>query len=296
VKIVKLPGDMETDTILEKLSKGEFDYTIADENLADIHIAFYENLEKGGAVSGDRELAWAVRPGDTQLRDQINGLLRELKKQPLFNVLKKKYFQATRSFKKSKTDKFYAAETGTLSQYDALIRKHARRHGVDWRLVAAQIYQESHFDLTKRSWVGALGLFQIMPKTAKQLGIKDPHHPEQSIAGGLKYMKQLMKHYKDVPDDVERYRFAMAAYNAGFGHVDDARKLARQHREDDKHWRTVAKWLLKLSKREWFSKVRFGFCRGFEPVDYVRHIDERYAGYAQLVPLEKPEWADAKVD
>jgi membrane-bound lytic murein transglycosylase F len=155
--------------------------------------------------------------------------------------------------------------------------------------VAAQIYQESHFDVTKKSWVGAIGLFQIMPRTARGLGIKDPTDPEQSIRGGLKYMKQLMSHYTDISDDVERYRFAMAAYNTGFGHVDDARKLCKAAGEDHTSWRAVAKWLLRLSKRDYFKKTRFGFCRGFEPVDYVRHIDERYAGYAQLVPLKKAE-------
>jgi membrane-bound lytic murein transglycosylase F len=291
IQIILLPGDTETDTILEKLSKGELQYTVADENLTDIHVAFYENIVKGLAVSEERDLAWAVRPGDVKLRDQINGMLREVRRQPLFNVLKRKYFEATRNFKKERKDKFYASETGTLSQYDRLIQKHAEQHGFDWRLVAAQIYQESRFELKKKSWMGALGLFQIMPKTAKQLGIKDPHDPEQSIKGGLKYMRQLMAHYKDVPDDVERYRFAMAAYNSGFGHVDDARKLAREAGEDPLKWRTVANWLLRLSKREHYKKTRFGYCRGFEPVDYVRHIDERYAGYAQLVPLKKPQSA-----
>ena len=288
VKIVPLPGDLETDTIIERLARGDFEYTVADENLTDIHVAFYDNISKGPAVSEERELAWAVRPGDDKLRDQISALLRELKKKPDFNVLKKKYFEGQRSFKKERKDKFYASETGTLSQYDPLIRKHAEPHGFDWRLVAAQIYQESRFDLKRKSWVGALGLFQIMPKTAKQLGITNPHDPEQSIRGGLKYMKQLMGHYDDVADDVERYRFAMAAYNSGFGHLDDARKLAREAGEDHKQWKTVSRWLLRLSKREYYSKTRFGFCRGFEPVDYVRHIDERYAGYAQLVPLKKP--------
>src|SRR5205085_415060 len=224
-------------------------------------------------VSRAREAAGAVRPGDRKLRDHTDGTLRELKHKADFNVLRKKYFGATRTFRKAHGDKFYASETGTLSPFDKLIQKHAEQHGFDWRLVAAQIYQESRFDVTRKSWVGALGLFQLMPRTAKGLGIEDPTDPEQSIRGGLKYMRQLMNHYKDIDDPVERYRFAMAAYNTGFGHVDDARKLARAAGEDARSWRLVARWLLKLSKREHFRKTRFGFCRGFEPVDYVRHID-----------------------
>src|SRR5207249_2591554 len=129
---------------------------------------------------------WAVRPRAKKLYNQINALLRELRRRPDFNVLRKKYFEAPRSFRKARGDKFYASETGTLSPFDTLIRKHAEPHGFDWRLVAAQIYQESRFDVTRKSWVGALGLFQLMPGTARGLGIKDPKDPEQSIRGGLK--------------------------------------------------------------------------------------------------------------
>jgi membrane-bound lytic murein transglycosylase F len=284
--IIKLvPEDTETDSILQSVSKGEYVYTVADELLANIHTTYWPNLVVGPAISPDREIAWAVRPRDVKLKATIDQLLRELKRKPDFNILKTKYFEAERSFNKARKDKFYASETGTLSPYDPLVRKYAEAHSFDWRLVAAQIYQESHFDPRRKSWVGALGLFQIMPATARSLGISDPTDPEQSIKGGLKYMEQLSDHYKDVVDPIERYRFALAAYNTGFGHVDDARHLSRGDGRDSTRWREVAPYLLKLSNRQYAQKARFGYCRGMEPVDYVRHIDERYTGYAQLVPL-----------
>ena len=286
VTITPVPEDWETDTILASVSKGEMVYTIADELLANIHTAYFDNLVVGAAISPERDLAWAVRPGDVELKKAIDDVFRELRKKPDFNILRKKYFEAERSLKSKRKDKFYASETGTLSAYDPLVRKYAEQHQFDWRLVAAQIYQESRFDPQRKSWVGALGLFQIMPATAKGLGIQDPTDPEQSIRGGLKYMQQLSDHYKDVPDPIERYRFALAAYNTGFGHVDDARHLARAAKKDPTHWREVAPFLLSLSDRKVAAKARFGFCRGSEPVDYVRHIDERYTGYAQLVPLQ----------
>ena len=286
VAIRALPDEFETDTILQAVSKGEMLYTVADEVLASVHSAYLDNLNVGPAVSPERPVAWAVRPQDVKLRKVVDDVFRDLRRKADFNVLKRKYFQAERTLKKERADKLYASETGTLSPYDPIVRKYAREHQFDWRLVAAQIYQESHFEPQRKSWVGALGLFQIMPATAKGLGIRDPSDPEQSIRGGLKYMEQLSRHYRDVPDAIERYRFALAAYNAGFGHVDDARKLARHAGLDDKAWRNVAGWLLKLSNKGVAAKARFGFCRGFEPVDYVRHIDERYTGYAQLVPLD----------
>ena len=286
VAIRPAPEDWETDTLLEAVSRGELDRTLADDLLATVHTASFENLSVGPAVSEERELAWAVRPGDAQLKQVIDQVFRELRKKPDFNLLRRKYFEAERTLKKERGDELYASETGTLSPYDALVRKHAQAQGFDWRLVTAQIYQESRFDPTRRSWVGATGLFQIMPATASGLGIEDPTDPEQSIRGGLKYMRQLCEHYQGVPDPIERYRFALAAYNSGFGHVDDARRLAGAAGKDVGRWREVAPFLLKLSDRRYAQKARFGFCRGSEPVEYVRHIDERYTGYVQLVPLQ----------
>ena len=282
-----VPEDWETDTVLQAVSRGEILYTVADSVLADVHTASFENLRIGPAISEERDLAWAVRPGDVKLRNAIDEVFRELRRKPDFNILKRKYFEAQRGLKTERSDKTYASETGTLSAYDPIVRKYSEQHAFDWRLVAAQIYQESHFDPTRKSWVGAQGLFQIMPATARGLGILDATDPEQSIRGGLKYMQQLSDHYKDVPDAIERYRFALAAYNSGFGHVDDARKLARGDGKDAAKWSQVATYLLKLGDHKYAARARFGYCRGTEPVEYVRHIDERYTGYAQLVPLKK---------
>jgi membrane-bound lytic murein transglycosylase F len=127
-----------------------------------------------------------------------------------------------------------------------------------------------------------------MPGTAKELGIEDPLDAEQSIRGGLRYMDQLRKRYKDVADPIERHRFALAAYNTGFGHVDDARRLAQRDGKSTVVWREVAPYLLKLSDPRVARKTRFGHCRGTEPVDYVQDIDERYTAYVQLLPASKP--------
>ena len=289
VRIAVVPEEWETDSILQAVARGEIAYTVADDLLARVHTAYWENLVVGPAIGPSRDLAWAVRPRDRALRRVIDRVFRELRRKPDFNLLRHKYFEAQRSLRKERKDKFFAAETGTLSPYDPLVRRYAEEHGFDWRLVAAQIYQESHFDPQRRSWVGALGLFQIMPATAKELGVVDPADPEQSIRGGLAYMEQLSRHYQEVRDPTERYRFALAAYNTGAGHVDDARALARKAKKNAAAFWEVAPFLLQLSDRSVASGTRFGFCRGVEPVDYVRHIDERYAGYAQLVPLRAAE-------
>src|SRR5258706_5956733 len=194
ISITPVAEDWETDTVLESVSRGEIAYTIADDLLANIHTFYWDNLVVGPPITDDRDLAWAVRPGGVKLRKAVDAVFRDLRKKPDFNILRKKYFEAERSLAKERKDKFYASETGTLSQYDPMVRKYAEQHAFDWRLVAAQIYQESRFDPQRKSWVGALGLFQIMPATAKGLGIKDPTDPEQSIRGGLKCMQQLSDH------------------------------------------------------------------------------------------------------
>jgi len=284
IRIHLVPEDQETDTILTAVSKGDILYTVADALLARIHAASFEGLKMGPALSEERDLAWAVRPRDVKLKQEIDAVFRELRKKPDFNLLRRQYFEEDRTFQKARRHELYASETGTLSPYDAMVRRYAGKHAFDWRLVAAQIYQESHFDPRGKSWAGASGLFQLMPATAKGLRVEDPTDPEQSIRAGLEYMHKLHDHYGDVPDDIERYRFALAAYNTGSGHIDDARRLARADKKDAKKWREVAPYVLRLSQRKYAARTRFGYCRGAEPVDYVRHIDERYAGYAQLVP------------
>jgi membrane-bound lytic murein transglycosylase F len=283
IRIRTVPEDWETDTILTAVSKGEILYTVADGLIARLHAASFEGLTIGPALTGDRDLAWAVRPGDVQLKREIDAVFRELRRRPDFNLVRRKYFEEDRTFQEERRNQLYASETGTLSPYDALVRRYSGQHAFDWRLVAAQIYQESRFDPRRKSWAGAAGLFQLMPATAKGLGVRDRTDPEQSIRAGLEYMQKLQNHYVDVPDPIERYRFALAAYNTGSGHIDDARRLARAEHKDSRKWRAVVPYLLRLSHRRYAARARFGYCRGAEPVDYVRHIDERYAGYAQLV-------------
>src|SRR5207302_3783617 len=120
VRIV--PEDQESDTILEGVSRGSIGYSVADDLLANIHTAYWDNLVVGPPISDERDVAWAVRPGDARLRKVVNDVFRELRRKPDFNVLRKKYFEAERSLRRERGDRFYASETGTLSPYDPLVR------------------------------------------------------------------------------------------------------------------------------------------------------------------------------
>ena len=173
--------------------------------------------------------------------------------------------------------------SGIISKYDALFQKYAPVARWDWRLMAAQCYQESCFDPQARSWAGARGLMQIMPKTAAHLGLpmEQIHEPEANISAAARYLQQLMQTFGDIPNVHERQNFVLAAYNGGAGHVRDAMALARKHGADTRTWGSVSRYLALLSNPEYYRDpvVKNGYMRSSETIDYVERIRSRYSQY-----------------
>lgn len=173
--------------------------------------------------------------------------------------------------------------SGIISKYDALFQKYAPFARWDWRLMAAQCYQESCFDPQARSWAGARGLMQIMPKTAAHPGLpmEQIHEPEANISAAARYLQQLMQTFGDIPNVHERQNFVLAAYNGGAGHVRDAMALARKHGADTRTWGSVSRYLALLSNPEYYRDpvVKNGYMRSSETIDYVERIRSRYSQY-----------------
>ena len=173
--------------------------------------------------------------------------------------------------------------SGIISKYDALFQKYAPVARWDWRLMAAQCYQESCFDTQARSWAGARGLMQIMPKTAAHLGLpmEQIHEPEANISAAARYLQQLMQTFGDIPNVHERQNFVLAAYNGGAGHVRDAMALARKHGADTRTWGSVSRYLALLNNPEYYRDpvVKNGYMRSSETIDYVERIRSRYSQY-----------------
>ncbi len=170
-----------------------------------------------------------------------------------------------------------------LSPYDEITRKYADEYGFDWRLITAQMYQESRFDPATKSFAGAEGLLQVMPRTAKFMGFGDMSGPEEGIHAGVKYLQWVRNRFEPTLPFNERMWFALAAYNAGHGYVQDARRLARQKGWDDDRWFDhTEKAMLLLSKERYAKKSRHGYVRGIEPVSYVRNIRRRYRAYVDI--------------
>ncbi|MBQ3700336.1 MAG: transglycosylase SLT domain-containing protein [Prevotella sp.] len=172
---------------------------------------------------------------------------------------------------------------GVISHYDSYFQRYASTIRWDWRLMAAQCYQESTFDPQARSWAGACGLMQIMPATADHLGLPRANifNPEQNIAAAAKYLGELERNFSDIRERSERTKFVLAAYNGGHFHIRDAMALARKHGKNDHRWADVEGFVLGLARPEYYNdpEVKYGYMRGSETVDYVRKIHERWNGY-----------------
>ncbi len=282
-----LPGDMDTEDIIEQVSEGKIKYTIADYNLASILSSYYQNIDISVPVSLSQRLAWAVRKDSPLLLKSLNDWIVKMRKTDDYYVIYNKYFKNHNKFKNLKKSKYYSKETGRISPYDDIIKKYSGQIGWDWRLVCSIIYQESRFDNNSKSWTGASGLMQLMPNTARSVGIKNSHDPEQNIRGGLKYLKQLFDQWPEIPDTTQRIKFTLASYNCGHNHVLDAQRLTKKNMKDPLIWDdNVENYLRLLSKPKYYNDpvVKYGYVRGIEPYKYVREIFERYKLYTDVIP------------
>ena len=280
--------DETTDKLIERLAEGDIAYTVAAENVAALRTGEYANLIITPLIGPPQPVVWALRKSSPRLHDALNRWLAAKRAEGLLNILYRKYFLDRRGYRKRVASRYLTGATGHLSPYDAAFRQHARIPAWDWRLVAAQSYQESRFDPRARSWAGAVGLMQMMPRTAGELRI-DPLDPEASVEGACRYLRRLETAWRPtIARRAERLKFALASYNVGLGHVQDAVRLAHKHGDDATSWENVAYWLIRKSKREVFNDpvVEYGFARGTEPVGYVDAILSRWDHYREFVALE----------
>lgn len=180
------------------------------------------------------------------------------------------------------------ASRGQISLYDDLFKQYSLQCGWDWRLMAAQAYQESTFDPQAVSHMGAMGLMQLMPGTARDVGVSQSEvfEPASNVRGATKLINQLNTRYSFITDADERLNFILAAYNAGPGHLDDARALAEKYGKDPNVWLgNVDAFVLRMSEPDYYNQpeVKHGYFRGSETYDYVNSIRTRWGEYKQKI-------------
>jgi membrane-bound lytic murein transglycosylase F len=274
---------VETEQLIQMVSRGKYKATLADEHLLDIELAKGVSVRSAVALEEEIPHVIAVRKRNPQLKQALDEFITRIYKGEYYNVTYNKYFKSRRSVQRLARGRVVDPLRGQISPYDKLVRKYSSRYGFDWRLVTAQMYQESKFNPKAKSPVGALGLMQLMPRTARSLGIENVGDPASSIRGGVKYLDWLRDRFDASLPISERTWFTLAAYNAGAGHVHDARRLAAQIGLDPDRWFDhTEQAMLLLSKRHYAKKARYGYVNGREPVNYVRDIRQRFEAYIDL--------------
>lgn len=277
--------DIGSEKLIEMVASGEIDYTVSDENVAQVNQTYFDNIDIETPVSFPQNLAWAVAKGSDDLKLAIDTWLTDFKKTKKYAVLYQKYYRNKRSAEIVESD-YFSNNSGKISPYDLIIKQMSEDIGWDWRLLASMVYQESRFNPHAKSWAGAFGLMQLMPSTAKRFGVGQGSPPKMQIRAGIMFIQWLDDRLKFIEDINEREKFILASYNVGLGHVLDARALAVKHGKNPDVWNgNVADFLLKKSDPKVYSDpvVKYGYCRGTEPYHYVAEILERYEHYKNLV-------------
>lgn len=262
----------DTSEMISRLLKGEGDIMtpIDSASLKDEHL-----------LMADRRIPWAVMKGNDELADSIRHWFRP----EYLAEVKSEQTQAfsPQSVQRRVYSPMLNQQKGIISQYDHLFKRYASVARTDWRLLAAMSYQESCFDPNARSWAGACGLMQIMPKTAAQYGLplSQIFTPEPNIETSTRIIRRLKEQFRDIPHDAERMKFVLASYNGGVGHVRDAMALARKYGKNPHRWTDVSQYILLLSQPQYYQDpvVKSGYMRGTETYDYVRLVLARYDRY-----------------
>lgn len=267
-----------TEDLLQMVSDGKIPMTVVDSDIAKLNQTYYPDLDIAVPVSFEQRSAWAVAPDKKWLADSIDSWFASSSSQEIDSDLLKRYFEQMKNGSSLNFD----FSKGYISKYDNIFKKYAPRIGWDWRLMAAQAYVESKFKPNARSWVGARGLMQIMPSTARgyRTSVARLVNPETSVDVATRLINDLDSYLvKYVPNDKERLKFVIAAYNVGIAHVYDAIALARKYGLNPEVWDdNVSKAILMKMNPKYYNDpvVKYGYCRGTETVAYVKGITNFY--------------------
>ncbi len=289
--IIIVPGETnsETEQLIEMVSRGDIDFTVAEEDVALVNSTYYSNIDIKTAISFPTQIAWGIRKNAESLQSELNEWIVKMRKTADYYVIYDKYFKSSKSALRRSKSQYSSFGGGDVSPYDSLIKEAAQELEWDWLLLAAQIFRESKFEKNVESWAGAVGLMQVLPRTGRQYGVNDLKDPERNIHAGKEQLLWLQKQWsKKIKDEDTKLKLILASYNVGLGHVQDAARLAEKYGKDPNSWEDVSEFLLKKSYSKYYKDpvVRYGYCRGSEPVNYVKKILEIHENYKVLLTVD----------
>ncbi len=267
--------ESDSDDLLQQLGRGEIDYTLADASSIALAQRVMPDIAVALSLKDNEAYTWFLNKNQD---DGLQALLIEffdtMRTNGQLAQLEEKYFGHIEKFDYVDTRAFIRALDSKLPKWQSLFQRHAREF--DWRLLAALSYQESHWDPLAKSPTGVRGMMMLTNPTAKSVGVTNRLDPEQSIAGGAKYLERMVKRIPDTVIEHEKIWFALASYNIGFGHLMDARRLTEKQGGDPNTWRDVKAHLPLLRQRKYHTTTRYGYARGDEAVHYVESIRRYY--------------------
>jgi len=262
-----------TEELLEQVNNGTLDYTIADSHLISILQNYYPNLVQGMSVGPAESIAWAFpKNGDKWLEKQAAIFFKKISSNGTLAHLIDRYYGHAKRLDALDVRTFLSMIRSTLPNFANLFKQAQENTDIDWRLLAAVSYQESHWDQYNTSPTNVRGLMMLTEETADSLGVTDRLDAKQSIMGGAKYISSLKKRIPASVPEPDRTWMALAAYNIGFSHVEDARVLAKRLHMNPNRWADIKVTLPLLNKPEYFQKAKFGYASGGAPVIFVESI------------------------
>lgn len=268
--------DLEVADLLQMVASGNIDFTVVDSNEFRMLQAYYPNLGVAFDLSEQQDIAWAFAYSrDDSLYKAANEFFNQQETAPLLAELSERYYGHLDKLDYVGARRFLRQTNKKLDTYRPHFELASEQSGIDWRLLAAVGYQESHWNPNARSYTGVRGLMMLTRNTARELGIKNRLDPQQSIMGGSRYLAKLRERLDSVQEP-DRTWLALAAYNVGYGHLTDARKITAEMGGNPDLWMDVKEALPLLSQKRYYRNTRHGYARGQEPVDYVQNIRRYY--------------------
>lgn len=271
--------------MLIDVAESKLDCTIADSHVAEYARRLHPGLVMPMSLSQDQPLGWIYNSKLTGMDETLSTWFSAAHASGFLETLDERWFGHLDDFDYVEVLRFVERVEDRLPEYRTYFETAAQETAFDWHLLAAQAYQESHWDPDAVSPTGVRGIMMLTLPTAKELGVEDRTDPAQSVEGGARYLQRL---YDRLPDGIEgedRTWFALAAYNIGMGHIYDARRLAERRGLDKNSWDDLEKVLPLLSKKQFYSTLRHGYARGYEPVRYVRKVRDYYNMLRANVPV-----------
>lgn len=282
--------ELDTSDLLKQVSEGLIDYAIVDSTDLDVHQAYYPKAVAAFSLSKPLNFVWYFpASADDSLKQKANAFFNKIKHDGTLLQLKERYYGHVNQLNYVGARTFIHHINKRLTRYEDAFKSEAETHQLDWRLLAAIGYQESHWRPNATSPTGVRGLMMLTRVTAKELGIKNRLDPLASIKGGAKYFAKIRARIPSRITEPDRSWMALASYNVGFGHVEDARILAQKDGKDPDKWLNVKEYLPLLQKKKWYKQTKHGYARGSEPVVYVQNI-RRY--YDVLSWMKQPQVED----